>query len=234
MFRIDRAAVDFSPDPARIALLEVKPTPAKQGGDDSNLSPAELIERAKQDAVMIKQHALQEAEKIKKDAEMDGYNEGRSQAEKDFSGRLNEEVEAFDQMVEHMQQEHLQTMQQANVAAAKLAITIAEKILHFELDRNDEAFLFLAQEAAESMTGGKLVLRVNPEEYKRFFADGKTLSGIPADRQLAIVEDARVERGGCVVESDERIVDAGIDKQLEKVTEAFGLAESDRDDNRPY
>lgn len=233
MFRIDKASVDLSADPARIALLEVSANPARGMADSPDISSDELVEQANQEAVMIKQRALQDAEGIKKDAEMDGYIKGRKQAEDDFSSTVNAQVEEFGALVDKLIKQHDETMQQANVAAAKLAIMIAEKILHYELDHNDEAFLFLAQEAVERMNGeDKLILKVSPEEYQRFFANGGTLNGIPADKKLSIVEDNRISRGGCVVESDKQTVDASIDKQLEKVTEAFGLA--DKDDNRPY
>lgn len=238
MFRIDKASVDLSSDPARINLLEVKPTPVELANarpepePEPMENPAEIIERANQEAVMIVQRAYKEVERMKKDARIEGFNNGKNEFEATVAGMAEEQAAAFQAMVARFESEHEAMAQQANIAAVKLAMNIAEKILRFELDRNDEAFLSIAQEAVDRLNGsGKITLRVSPEEYRRFFAEGG-IAGIVTDRKLTVIEDGRLGEGGCVAESDEETVDAGVENQLGKVNEAFGLAKGN--DHRPY
>jgi len=48
------------------------------------------------------------------------------------------------------------------------------------------------------------------------------LIGLSPDlRSLEIVEDARIERGGCVIEMEVGSVDARIDEQLREVERSF-------------
>lgn len=237
MFRIDRASVDLSADPARINLLEVKPTPAEMENvhklqAEPEVTPIDIIERANQESVVIIQRAQQEAARIKQDAEINGYAQGKAEAEADFAEAERQQATAFDAMVQRIQREHEEMAHQANIAAVKLAMDIAEKILSLELDRNDEAFLSVAQEAVDRINGeGKITLRVSPMEYRRFFTDG-SLAGIVCERKLAVIEDGRLEEGGCVVETDEETVDASVGEQLSRISETFGL--TDKNDNRPY
>jgi flagellar assembly protein FliH len=267
LFRIDKASVDISADPAKIDIAQevpeapigqeplvdaltsaigqqsaqagveailreqeqqeepaAAPPPPQMDEEEAEDKAQQIIQQAEERAAQMIKEAEEQAQSVHDAAAQKGYDDGREEVNNLFAGQVQEEKEAFQTLMQGVTDEFNRITQQGNIAAAKLAISIAEKIIGFELDRNDMAYLSIAQQTVERIHGsGKLVMRVSPEDYARFFAEGQTLAGLPSDIQLEIVQDKRVKKGGCIVETGSESVNGGVDKQLERTAQAFDV-----------
>lgn len=230
MFRIDRSTVDISHDPAEIKLTtpEIQPDAGMEPNPDvpevkkTSADPEQVLAEARAESQIIIQQAMMEAESLRQQANNEGFEAGRNDAQAQFAQIAQEEQAAFGALTQSMKQEYDNTLMQMGEQAVSLAVSIAQKILGIELDRNDNAFLTLAEQAVEKMkSSGKITLRVSADDYGRFFADGATLQGLASDILLDIVQDSKLAPGSCIVESGMRTIDASVGTQLERVEQAF-------------
>ena len=120
--------------------------------------------------------------------------------------------------------------QQAGVIVAgaeheivKLALSIAEKIIGRQLESDPDVALHIAAQAIESVRHQKeLVLRVNPEDAQLMRNSRKKLMDILGrTKDIAVREDPEVERGGCIVETENGTVDAQLKTQLQMLEQAL-------------
>jgi flagellar assembly protein FliH len=101
----------------------------------------------------------------------------------------------------------------------QLALAIARRIIQREVSLNHDMLIAIARVAMERLgEGAQLTIRLNPEDHTAVTAAGAEQW---ARAQVAVVADARLPRGGCRIESNLGIVDAGIDAQLNEVAQAL-------------
>jgi flagellar biosynthesis/type III secretory pathway protein FliH len=75
-------------------------------------------------------------------------------------------------------------------------------------------------------TEGKIVIRVGPEEYERFFSSGAATIDLDSGVTVSatVIKDLSMEEGDLIVDSDEGTINGGINSQLEYVKIAFERA----------
>ena len=106
---------------------------------------------------------------------------------------------------------------------ARLAVAVAGKVIHRSVEEDPEIVLAIARAAISRTEGTRsVVLRVSPKDMELvLLAHDELVKSSPDLRNLKVVEDPRIERGGCVVEMEVGHVDARIDEQLSEIERAF-------------
>jgi flagellar assembly protein FliH len=102
---------------------------------------------------------------------------------------------------------------------AKLALAIAEKIVGELAQEKEELVLHVAKRAMEKVRGeSQVTIRVNLEDLRLLQAErAALLAGADGIKTVNIVEDPRVERGGCVIETNLGTIDARLKTQLSEL-----------------
>lgn len=101
--------------------------------------------------------------------------------------------------------------------AVGLALRIAEKVLGGELEARPELILDVVRGALRRLTEPlPATLLVNPEDAELVRASVADFS-VEHGGELSVREERRVERGGCVVQTQAGEIDAQITAQLERV-----------------
>jgi flagellar assembly protein FliH len=97
-----------------------------------------------------------------------------------------------------------------------LAVAIAEKVLRREIARDDTFTGQLVRRCLQRIVHKSEVrVRVNPADHAKILAERDTLlreTGL--GHEITILADRRVERGGCIVETPDFVVDGTIAGQL--------------------
>jgi len=107
-----------------------------------------------------------------------------------------------------------------------LSTAIASRILRREIRRDDDYVIRLVRRCLGKVLQPSVVrIRLHPDDRDRVAAAAASLTADGDPRhQLAFDADRRVERGGCVVEIPEFVVDARADTQLAAAAAALGGA----------
>jgi len=101
----------------------------------------------------------------------------------------------------------------------RLALAIARRVVHREVSLDRDLIMAIARVAMDRIGDGATVtIRLNADDYVAVSAARQTPW---VDGHVTVQADARVPRGGCRIESDLGVIDAGVDAQLQEITRAL-------------
>ena len=160
--------------------------------------------------------AQEEAENIKKSAFDEGYRTGLAKAAADievFKGNLKEFMGAPKEVFEYIAPDILE-----------ISVDIAKKIIKKELEADPQVLLDIIIDVLKNVSKNeaKVNIRVNPQAVAFLKDSLPTVTyeyGIEA--KINIISDPSIEFGGCVFQTNNGIVDASIDTQIEIIKKAL-------------
>lgn len=168
--------------------------------DDRN-----LISRAQQEAIMIKEQASKE-----------GYEKGIEAA--------NEAVYALKEALEEFFAYKDVLYEKISGDILDISLKVAQKIIKKEVETDKKVLDCIVNDALKSLAKdeNKIILKVNPTdvEYTKEIVP-KLLSSGQFEAKIFVSGDKEVEEGSAVIETSNGIIDANISTQLELIKEAF-------------
>jgi flagellar assembly protein FliH len=182
------------------------------------VTPEEVLARAHQDAELIVAVAHQEAENIRLQAREDGFAKGMA----DGHMEIRAKVERLETLMREMASFKSHLYEEAREEVVELVIAIAEKILGPLADGQPSAVVHVVAKGLELLSDrSSVTLRVHPDDVALVIESKsqlqRTIDGI---RDLSVLEDGGVPRGGCMVESRSAEIDARLHTQLDEVIRA--------------
>ena len=164
------------------------------------------VAQAHGQAAQVLARAQQEAQTLRDQARAEGLEAGRAQAAAVLAAAAQQRGEA---------------LCDAQGDVIELALQLAERLLAQQLDRDPAAIVPIAKPLLDRMrTANAATVTVHPEDLP---ALERWLAG--AQRQgpdLALVADASLRRGDCVVSSGRTRVDGRIEVKLDALRRALG------------
>ncbi|HAN87161.1 MAG TPA: hypothetical protein DCQ13_05885 [Firmicutes bacterium] len=183
----------------------------------------EIVARSRQEAERITQDAAARSERIARQAEAEGYEQGRAAGLLEVREAYAEALDAIRSTADAIVDSADATVSQCEREIARLAVAVAEKLICKTLQEDPESVLAVVREAVRRTEGSRsVVIRVSPEDLGMIASARDELIGLSPDlRNMEIVEDTRIERGGCFIEMEVGAVDARVDEQLRDVELSF-------------
>lgn len=177
------------------------------------------------EAAKIVQEAHQQAEQIRRQAEIAGRKAAEAAVERVMDEKVGKRMQTLLPALEQLMRE-INDMRGALVAqwersAVKVSSAIAQRIIRRELVHEPEITLDLITEALRFATGAaEITLHVSPTDYEHLGTQINRLAESLA--QLApseIVADPSISPGGCRVETQFGEIDQQIESQLKRIEE---------------
>lgn len=164
----------------------------------------EILQKAQQDAEEIVRRAVEQREKDKQDGYDAGYQEGLAQTT---------------ELIVKARTEYEASLRNASKDLLNLAFKIAEKIIGKALELDKNIIMDIVAQALQTVRQSRQVtVRVNPEDAKILKANKDALAeALGQGRMIDVVEDKKVLRGGCIIESEIGKVEAQLSTQLERL-----------------
>ncbi len=160
--------------------------------------------------------AQEEAENIKKSAFEEGYRKGLEEAKEDldefrkqFSGFMSAKKDVFEYIAPDI---------------LEISVDIAKKIIKKEVESDPQVLINTIIDVLKTVSKSepKINIRVKPQAVQ-FIKD--TLPNITyqygIEAKINIISDPSIEDGGCIFQTNNGIVDASIDTQLEIIKKAL-------------
>ncbi len=201
--------------------------------DDSTATGEDFNESLSRNQAQLEEDVLQaealllEAEEKSKQIYEEAYTKGFSHGQSAGEAKVLEEAEALLNYFKDLGQAIALSQEKAIASAeesiGKLALEIARKIIRREIQMDESIIRGMVRESLKAIKGSNVIrLKVNAEDADRI-RDYKEslLRTVDYVTDFEIIEDPRIEQGGCVVETDYGIVDARIDSQLQEIGRAF-------------
>lgn len=161
--------------------------------DDRN-----LVSRAQEEAVQIKQNAYQE-----------GYNLGLQQAAA--------EIESFKNVLGAFMGAEDRVFNEIAPNILELSMSIAQKVIKHEATTDIQVVVDTVMDALRMLSKNepKIILRVNPVQvqYLKDTMPDK-IKSIGMETKLSVLSDESVTEGGCVIQTNNGMIDATVEAQL--------------------
>jgi flagellar assembly protein FliH len=148
----------------------------------------------------------------------DSFDAGRRQGEQQARGEITPVIERMNSSIAEIAGLRPEMRRRAEKDAVQLALLIARRVLHRELNVDPNALMALARVVFERLARSEsYCVTVHPS-----FAQAIT-AAMPGSqsRRVRIESDPACAVGTLVVRSEEGLIDASVDSQLEEITKGL-------------
>jgi flagellar assembly protein FliH len=152
-----------------------------------------------------------------------GITEGREMARKELAAAFT----ALERAAEEVKGGMSDLWRKAEQHMVRLAVMIAEKIIHREVSVDRTVVIDVIRNAAAAVQDKNgMTIRLNPRDYDYIAeANADFLSYQGLAESFMLERDDRIKPGGAVIESKHTEVDARLDGQLQAILEALNVPE---------
>lgn len=181
------------------------------------------IERGKFEAEkMIKEAELKVSE-IEHEAYKKGYDAGREEGYKDGQAEVMRLIDRLGTVVATAVDIRDQIITSSEKMMTDMILMIARKVIKDEIVERREVVINNIKEAIKRVKDrDRIDIRVNFADLDMTTAHkDELIKMMESLKKVNIYEDSRVERGGCIIETDVGAVDARISTQLDAMEEAI-------------
>lgn len=194
---------------------------------EDNAAIHAMIKNAQREAGLIIQEAEKSAIQILESAKQRGYDEGRTSGFEAGSAEGRRQIEEYEQagvqelqtLIDRYEKESEEKARSAE-DSLMFAFGLAEKILGIEINRDDEAFLGLFQQAAGRIGEvSKVTLRVGDRGYDVAVRNREKLIQLLGGLENIKIEKSEKDSGACILETPQGTVDSGVKAQLGRAKE---------------
>jgi flagellar biosynthesis/type III secretory pathway protein FliH len=181
-----------------------------------------MIKEAESAALTLVSGALARASEVQERAQSSGHDEGYKVGHEAASAELKPVIATFRDLVEGVRAARQAVITSAEPELVRLAMAIAERIVHTEVANNQNVIVENVRNALTRLVTREVVtLRVNPTDLDTIRQYRDSIVAASDVEHLRVVEDQRVDRGGVVVETEAGTIDAKIATQLREAKRAL-------------
>lgn len=160
--------------------------------------------------------AQEEADTIKETAAKEGYRAGLEQAESDINAlraKIADFISAKKEVFEYIAPDILE-----------ISVDIARKIIKKEVEQNPQVILDSIVEVMRTISKeeSRITVKVNPLQADLVKTElPEYISSMGVEAKITVLPDDTIEEGGCILNTNNGIVDASLDTQLDIIKEAL-------------
>ena len=202
----EKRARRFAPDRFRHVTGDGAPSSGVRAASvkDLNAEARQIVERARAQAAEVEARAYRA-----------GFAEGEKAGQAATLEQLAPYLDHFRKLTRELARLREIHLKAIEPEVLSLAVEIARKIVHDEIEANPEVIGHVARAAIrDTVDRARVTIRVAPRDHAflaRFRPDLLRIEGV---KEVVIEEDERIEPGGCLVETESGQVDARIDSQF--------------------
>lgn len=182
-----------------------------------------ILSTAEEEKTRLVQEGYGEVERIKNDAQSEGYDAGfESGVEKGYKEVSSLIEEVLDQK-DIYHKRYAQIKEESETAITAIILDTVETILNKRVAEDEELIVGLVKKALEKCAfTSNLTLRVAPEDYDNAVSVERYILSLTENvEHIEIKQDNALKPGSCIFDTDAGSVDSSVQTQYEKVRQKF-------------
>ena len=162
-------------------------------------------------------------ERVKKEAYLKGYSEGIREGAEGERKKFFQAAEALANAMKELDRLKKETLEGNEEMILNLVFAVTEKVIHQEVITNKDFVYGVLKSAIKQIIDKEgIKVRLNPEDYRHVLEMNQgIIESFDDVRNMSVVEDSGIGRGGVIVETSSGEVDARLDQQLHEVRKAI-------------
>lgn len=179
----------------------------------------QLIQKTKREVDDLKEAWQQERETYVQEAQAEGFSQGFSEGKKESLTQFKHLIEEANSLIKLAKEDYETTIKESEPSIIKLAVKVAEKIIHKQLNIDEDIMTRIATDVIKDLTDQKEIdLFVSTRDYEHLLHQKKDLENLlQKTSKLSIYVDAELEPGMCTIEYPSGKTDASIQTQLQLI-----------------
>ena len=157
-----------------------------------------------------------------------GFEEGEKSVllkyETEYSEKLLTRIEYFQNIISSIDKRLVSMDIEFENLVINLSCMIAEKIIKREIDKDSIIPANLKESVKKVLGANNVIIKVNPSDYTEIIKESKSLLLEDSFSKVQFVEEIRIERGGCFIETEIGNVDARISSQFSEIKKNLEFA----------
>jgi flagellar assembly protein FliH len=160
---------------------------------------------------------------IEKTAYENGFRQGERAGMEIAEKKVEAAMRRYAEAILEMGRLKAMLYSQVEREVVKLAIEVAKKIVHREVQADKEIIQTLVKVALSHVAEKSTVtVRLNPVDYNYILEHKAELSqGEQNGREIVLLADKSIERGGCMIQTECGDIDARIEEEFREVERGF-------------
>ncbi|HOX28143.1 MAG TPA: FliH/SctL family protein [bacterium] len=148
-----------------------------------------------------------------------GYDDGYSKGKTTGLQETENALKMINEVIEQLKGYHSQILADSQKDVVKMAISVAEKVLHKEIMTDPNTVLSVVKNAISKVSFKKqFVVMVNPLDIEVLKAGAEQIRAMLSNcESLKFKPSPNIEPGGCMVQTESGTVDAQIDRQFTEI-----------------
>jgi|GEM_PF-649748 len=182
--------------------------------NQANIKAQEIIDKAIQEAQNKAQQILEQAYN---QGYSQGYNEAKNKLEQEYQQKIQELQDQIKNIL-NLKESLVKEMEKDIV---ELAIKVAEKVINKKIEEEPELVSNYLIELLPKIEQAKnITIWINPNEIEYVRLSKEKFKNLVEDvENINIAPDSRIEKGGCIIETNFGKIDARISTKLEVLKE---------------
>lgn len=179
------------------------------------------IRAREEEARQLMERVRREVEDLREEASKKGYKEGYQAGYESGRAEMERLIDRLKVIIQAAIDKRREIVEDSEEQIVRIILLMARKVVKHITAKDEEVVVRNIKAALERVRGKEqIVIRVNSQdlqmatEHKEEF-----IAMLEEVKSLRILEDDRVDRGGCIIETDFGAVDARIASQLEELEE---------------
>jgi flagellar assembly protein FliH len=194
--------------------------------DGAARSAEALVDDAQARAQSLLESATSSAELLAADARRQGHAEGYAAGIAEAQSAMAGMLATLRELVEATRGERHSLLASAEPELVRLAVGIAERVLHQQIALDPGVVVEMARAAISHIVDRETItVRVNPADVEQMRAHRDELLALGDVKTMRVIEDQRVDRGGVILETDAGSIDAKISTQLTEVRKILHIVD---------
>jgi flagellar assembly protein FliH len=201
--------------------VKEKTNEAQKIRQDAASEVKKIIDDAKKEASAVEQDALSKIKEIEREAQERGYKDGHEKGYKDGGQEVERLIERLHAIISKAIEKRNQIIEESETQVINMVLLIAKKVIKVISENQKNVVINNVMQALLKVKGsGDVVIRVNPDDLDLASSHiDSFLKRLEQGRNISILEDTSVDRGGCVIETDFGQINARISSQLHEIEE---------------
>jgi flagellar assembly protein FliH len=184
---------------------------------------AGTVEEAQHLAAQILKEAEEQAVAVRERAYQEGFHQGLTDGRRRAEEAMSKMVQDIKDILSEAEAERAAIINSTEREIVELALEIAKRVVAAELRLNPEVVVAIAKEALVLVRDRPHILvQVHPDDLETCKQARQQLEVlVPDGAALRILPDIRIERGGCVINTGQGVVDATFGSRWAAVIESM-------------
>lgn len=175
-----------------------------------------ILDEARRKAEVIEAEARKSLEEVEGEAEKRGFAAGREAGFQEGRAEVERLIERTHTVLDRAQDKRAEILAETEQQIVDLVLLIARKVIKVISENQRNVVVSNVVQALRKVKGrGTVVIRVNVDDLKLTTEHAKDfIRLIESVKDITVIEDSSVDRGGCIIETEFGEIDARITSQL--------------------